>query len=100
ALTTVAELLQPNLWAIARSVGGAFFFLGGLIGLLLLLLPKDRWHWWHVAVLLCGTALYGYSLTRAELSRSATVGLFAVPLAGRFFWTWVVTEAPRHATRG
>ena len=81
ALTTVVELLQPQLGTIAHSVGGAFFLLGGLAGLLLLLLPKGRWHWWHFAVLLCGMALYGYSLTGSALSRAATVGLFAAPLA-------------------
>jgi Oligosaccharyl transferase STT3, N-terminal len=100
ALTTVAELLQPQLWAIARSVGGVVFFLGGLVGLLLLLLPKGHWRWWHFAVLLGGTALYGYRLTGSELSRSATMGLLTAPLIAALLVQWYDGEVPRAAHGG
>jgi hypothetical protein len=99
-LTTVAELRQPNLSAMARSVGSALFFFGGLVGLLLLRLPKGRWHWWHYAVLLGGMALYGYRLTGGELSRSMTMGLLTAPVAAALFVQLCTDEAPGDAQGG
>lgn len=99
-LTTVGELLKPSVGAIAWSLGGTLFFFGGLVGLLMLLLPKGRWRWWHVAMLLCGMILDGYVLTRSELVRSVAVGLLAIPLIGALLLHVVDMEAPGAAEQG
>jgi hypothetical protein len=79
-LTTVGELVQPDLWAIMESVGGPFFFYGGLLGLLLMVLPNRRWRWYHWAVLLGSVACYGSLLTRNTPGRVATLGIVVLPL--------------------
>ena len=58
ALTTVSELLQPQLWTIARSLGGMFFFLWGagwssaapIAKGPLALVALRRAPWWHGAL--------------------------------------------------
>ena len=82
ALITVGELLKPNLGAIAVAQGTVFFLFVGLLGLLLLMLPKHAgWPWRYVSLLLGGSVLYRYLITAPGLSRSMTIGLIAVPLA-------------------
>ncbi len=80
ALTTVGELVQPDLWTIIESVGGPLFFCGGLLGLLLIVLPNRHWRWYHWAVLLGGVASYGDLLTRNTPGRVVTLGMIVLPL--------------------
>jgi hypothetical protein len=81
ALALVGELAVPTLGVIAaRSYGYLVFFVGWL-GLLLLLLPRRRWHEGHFLVLIGGTVLYRYLLTAAGLPRATLVALLATPVA-------------------
>ncbi len=79
-LTTVGELVQPDLWTIINSIGGPLFFSGGLLGLLLMVLPRRRWRWYHWAVLLGGVACYGNLLIRNTPGRVLTLGTTVLPL--------------------
>lgn len=97
ALTTVAELVPLQLGAMGRAAGGAPVFLAGLVGLVLLLLPRGRSDWWPGAVLLGGTALVGYGLIRIEPSRLATMGLLSVPLSAALVARWWSDEEPDEA---
>jgi hypothetical protein len=83
ALDTVAELGAPRLPQIAGASGGPGHLLVAGIGLLLLTLPRRRWRWWHVSVLIVATAFYGCLLHLFDWSgwsRVSVVGLFALPL--------------------
>jgi len=81
ALGTVAELSRPNLASIAAFMGGIVAFFVGWLGLLVLMLPRRGWQWWHFVVLIAGNYLYRYLLTAPQLSRAVLVGLLALPLA-------------------
>ena len=99
ALSSVAELAPLRLSGIARANGSTAVFLGSLLGLLLVLLPADRWRWHHRAVLGAGVPVYGYGLLAMERGRVATLVLLAAPLAGALIAQWD-DEEPRAARRG
>jgi hypothetical protein len=95
ALSMVAELAPLRLSRIARVVGGSALFLGSLLGLLLLLLPEDRWRWWHRAILGGGALVYGYGLLGMEPSRAGALALVSAPLgAGLLAQGWADEEPP------
>lgn len=79
-LSTVAELGHPNLGSIAVFMGGQLFFFVGWLGLLVLLLPRRGWQWWHFVILIGGNYLYRYLLTATGLGPSALLCLLAAPL--------------------
>jgi dolichyl-phosphooligosaccharide-protein glycotransferase len=78
--STVGELAPPNLTVIAAHMGGQLLFFVSWLGLLILLLPRGRWHWWHFAVLIGGNYLYRYLLTAPDLSRITLIVLLALPM--------------------
>src|SRR5262249_11965463 len=51
ALQTVTELVRPRMRGIVQAMGGEIFFLGALLGLLVLVLPQDHWRWPHFVIL-------------------------------------------------
>jgi dolichyl-phosphooligosaccharide-protein glycotransferase len=81
ALSTVAELSLPSLSNIATFMDSIQFFFIGWLGLIVLVLPRRHWRWWHFAVLIAGNYLYRYLLSAQALPRSALVALLALPLA-------------------
>src|SRR5207247_7978994 len=83
-----------------RAIGGAPVFLGSLVGLLLLLLPEDRWRWWHRAVLGTGALVYGYGLIAIEPGRTAALALLSAPLGAALILQWWADEEPPAARRG
>ncbi len=80
ALMTVSELAKPTLWGIIGEMGGPLFFCVGLLGLLLLVLPRSRWHWYHWVMLVVGLVFDGYLFTKDSPGRLMAIGLIAVPL--------------------
>jgi hypothetical protein len=80
ALSRVAELKPLRLAGIVSAIGGVPVFLLGLVGLLLLLLPADRWQWRHRAVLVMGALVYGYALIGIEPSVATMLALLTLPL--------------------
>lgn len=76
---TVAELRQPGLASIARSMAGPVYFFAGWIGMLLLMLPRSGWNGWHFAVLLGGNLLYRYLVTQSEIAPWTLAGLLLLP---------------------
>jgi asparagine N-glycosylation enzyme membrane subunit Stt3 len=78
-LSTVSELAVPNLGRIARYMAGNVVFFIGWLGLLVLLLPRRDWRWWHFLLLIAGNYLYRYLLT-ADVSRLMLVELLTLPL--------------------
>jgi dolichyl-diphosphooligosaccharide--protein glycosyltransferase len=78
-MQTVAELTRPNLGRIASYMAGNLVFFIGWLGLLVLLLPRRQWQWWHFIVLIAGNFLYRYLLT-ADVGHVALVVLLLLPL--------------------
>jgi hypothetical protein len=98
-LTRVAELAPLRLSGIARVTGSVVFF-ASLIGLLLLLLPADRWRWWHRALLGGGALVYAYGLIGIEPRRPAALALLSAPLGAALIAAlWADEESPA-ARRG
>ncbi|HJY84090.1 MAG TPA: STT3 domain-containing protein [Candidatus Binatia bacterium] len=85
ALMTVSELAKPTLWGIIDGMGGPLFFCVGLLGLLLLVLPRNRWHWYHWVMLAVGFLFDGYLFTKDSPGRLMAIGLIAVPLVCGLF---------------
>jgi dolichyl-phosphooligosaccharide-protein glycotransferase len=79
--TTVAELNKSSFADAVNSMGGKFFFLGALIGLLLLVLPRHHWQWKHYALLGVGTLISIYLVNAAAVSKLTVLALLALPLA-------------------
>jgi len=84
-LGTVTELVKTNLSTIAAASGGPLMLLAELLGMLLLLLPAERWTRAHLALLLGGLAVYGWLLTTAALHQTLVVCIVAVPLLAALF---------------
>jgi hypothetical protein len=81
ALKTVLELARPGLDGIINSAGGILFLFAGLLGLVLLLLPRGQWHWRHRAALLLALLIDIYVLFAADMGGTLTVLLLSLPLA-------------------
>lgn len=81
ALDMVSELAAPGLGVIAAQSYGHLVFFAGWLGMLLLLLPRQRWHTAHFLVLIAGTLLYRVLLTTTAVTRGALVAILALPLA-------------------
>jgi hypothetical protein len=83
---TVGELIPPDLRFVADVMGGDLWFFVGWLGLLLLVLPRARWRWWHFALLVGGNYLYRWLLGHAG-GRGTLVLLLALPVvAGAAGW--------------
>lgn len=100
ALTRVAELVPLPGWAMAHTMGGVVIFLGSLLGLLLLLLPKGPWRWRHRAIFVGGAALYAGSLALMEPSRTVALALLGVPLGLALIGRWCLDEDGDDVHRG
>jgi dolichyl-diphosphooligosaccharide--protein glycosyltransferase len=84
ALGTVSELSRPKPGDIVQFMGGGFFFFGGWLGLIALVLPKGDWRPRHFALVIWTAALYVasyYFFAWRDVPRSVLVFLFALPLA-------------------
>jgi dolichyl-diphosphooligosaccharide--protein glycosyltransferase len=84
ALSTVSELSRPKAGDIVEYMGGAFFFFGGWLGLLALVVPKSGWRPRHFALVVWTAALYVafyYFFAWKAVPRFLLVYLFALPLA-------------------
>ena len=81
ALRTVSELARPDLAAIAGLMESRLFFFAGWLGLLVIVLPRRAWQWWHFVVLIAGNYLYRYLIGGPTLSHAALLMLLAAPLA-------------------
>jgi dolichyl-phosphooligosaccharide-protein glycotransferase len=79
--TTVAELNKSSFGEAVNAMGGKFFFLCGLIGLLLLVLPHHNWKWKHWALLGAGTLISIYLVNTTGLGKFTVLALIALPLA-------------------
>ena len=77
---TVGELRNPSLGAIAHGMTGPVYFFIAWLGLLLLMLPRSGWNWWHFAILIAGNALYRFLLTRGAVDPWTLVALLLLPL--------------------
>lgn len=97
---TVSELIEPNLRWIADSMGGALLFFIAWLGLLLLLLPRSGWRWWHFLVLIAGNYLYYYLLTSGPHDRLALLALLASPLLIAVLLHVVLDEEDAHLRAG
>jgi hypothetical protein len=100
AFETVGELIRPDLPWIAAAMGGDLRFFAGWLGLLLLVLPRRRWRWWHFAVLVGGNFLYRWLLVHGSGTRGTLVLLLALPIvAGAAGWV-AARRADRDAAAG
>ena len=79
-LTTVAELNKSSFTEAISSMGGKLFFFGCMLGMLLLVLPRNRWNWKHAGVALLGGLISLYIVNATGLSKLMVVGLFALPI--------------------
>jgi asparagine N-glycosylation enzyme membrane subunit Stt3 len=80
-LSTVSELVPPNLRIISGSVGQPVYFFAGWLGLLVLWLPRNRWQLWHFGIMVGGNLLYYYLLTGPQVERSVLVAVLSLPVA-------------------
>lgn len=78
-LSTVSELVPPDLQIISDRLGQPVYFLAGWLGLLVLWLPRKRWRLWHFGIMVGGTLLYYYLLNGPQLERSVLVALLSLP---------------------
>src|SRR5262245_38469123 len=99
-LASVSELLPLRSLQIARGMGGIGVFVASLLGLLLLLLPTNRWRWWHGAVLAISILVYGYGVAASESSRRMLLALMSAPLAVGLIMQWWGDEEPPAAQQG
>ncbi len=81
AFATVGELARPDLQRISGVLADVPTFFIAWLGLLLLLLPRRGWQWWHFALLIGGNYLYAYLVTRPNPGRPLLLVLLALPLA-------------------
>ena len=100
ALIMVAELAPLRLSGIASATGGAAGFVASLLGLLLLLLPSERWRWWHRALLGVGALVYGYAVLASDPGRGAALILLSAPLAAALIAQLWVENAAGAARQG
>jgi hypothetical protein len=100
ALSMVAEVRPLQLTRIAQVNGGPLVFLASLLGLLLMLLPPDRWRWWHRGAVGLGVLAHGLVLFGAEPGRAAALALPSAPLVAALVLQWWVDEEPPAAVRG
>jgi hypothetical protein len=99
-LQTVTELVRPRMQEIVQDMGGRLFFFGGMLGLLFLALPQERWRWAHFVVLALSLPLYGYLVTtHATLSRGTMLMSLALPLVLGLLLTLIPTEEPESSAR-
>jgi len=80
-LGMVGELSRSGLARIAGSLGGQRVFFVAWLGLLLLVLPRRGWQWWHFVLLLAGNFLYAHLLRTPGVTTRALIALVATPLA-------------------
>lgn len=81
-LDTVDELTRPGFWFIVNSLGGPLAFCGALLGLVLLIMPKDRWEGRHWLIMGVSAFFYGSLLSRNAPGRLDVFGLLMLPIAG------------------
>ncbi len=81
SFAAVAELARPDLQRISGVIADVPTFFIAWLGLLVLLLPRRGWQWWHFALLIGGNYLYAYLVTRPNPGRPLLLVLLALPLA-------------------
>ncbi len=81
-LTTVAELNKASLADAVSQMGGKALFFAGLVGLLLLVLPRSlrSWRWEHYAMLFGGAAISLYIVEAQAMDRLMAVVLIGLPV--------------------
>ncbi|MBI3799117.1 MAG: hypothetical protein HY268_19395 [Deltaproteobacteria bacterium] len=80
SLTTVNELLKPTLQSTLEDTGGPLLFCLGLLGLLLVMLPRTHWQWYHRILLVTGIILNSYIFTSRSPDRGTVMGLIVLSL--------------------
>jgi dolichyl-diphosphooligosaccharide--protein glycosyltransferase len=95
ALDAVAELERPERSEITVLMGGPLYLFAGWLGLLVMLLPRRAWAWWHFILLIGGNYLYLHLVSGAEVGRGRLVVLLALPLV-----TAVLAEVVADRHRG
>src|SRR5262249_47534453 len=98
SLSSVSELLPLRFSQIVRAMDGIAVFLASLVGLLLL--PMDRWRWWHGAGLAISPLFYGYGLVARELSPGVLLAVLGGPLAAALIMQWWGDTEPPPARQG
>jgi len=96
-LKTVGELTKPTLWTIVGSLGGALVFGVSLLGLLLAVMPRDRWQWYYWLVLIGGIVFYSFLFTRNAPNRILALGIITLPLAAMLLLRAVDEQEDLHA---
>lgn len=81
-LTTVAELAPLDLAAIARQAGGTAVLVGAWLGIVLLLLPRERWRARHRCVFAVALLGGGWLVLAGIGSVASATALLGVPLVG------------------
>ena len=83
ALATVTELGKSKSADLPRYMGGAVFYFGSWLGLLLLLFPRGPWKRRHFVLMACSIALYAgyYAFAPDDLRKDVMIILLALPLA-------------------
>lgn len=81
-LDTVMEAGRPDFATVVETMGGRILFIAALFGLLLLLLPSERWDRRHLALMAGAAVLYGAVISSNPQDAHSAVALLAIPLAG------------------
>ena len=79
----MGELELPDPRRISGSLGQPAYFFAGWLALLVLWLPRKRWRFWHLGIMVGGTLLYYYLLTGPQLERSVLDGSPLPPRSDR-----------------
>lgn len=94
-LSDVAELTPLRLRDIASANGGGPVFVASLIGLLLLVLPRTHWQWWHRGALAAGAVVFAWTVMATDSSRVTALTLLGLPLVGVVLArSWFDDDAP------
>lgn len=81
-LTTVAELNNSSFGEAIGQMGGKLFFFAALVGLMLLVLPRNirEWGWEQYSIFGLGAIIYIYLLNSPGMGRWAIVFLIGLPV--------------------
>jgi len=79
-LTTVAELNKSSFAEAVGSMGGNIFFFGCMLGLLLLVLPRNAWNWKHYSIATVGGLISLYLLNSTSFGRFGVIGLLGLSI--------------------
>ena len=81
-LTTVAELNKSSFSGAVKQLGKPLFFFGCLIGLLLLIMPRNirEWHWEQWTLFGVGALISIYLLNADGVGRLASLALLGLPI--------------------